>query len=127
MGDVSGFRVLSDGCDSSWGRDGGCSPRGVSVKGGVASVFVTSTADGMLSSCGCSATISVSAAGRTAGETDFWPFREWVELWALGFELDGMRFFRSLLAGFFSLSIVEVLWNRLERFRSLVGVEASGF
>lgn len=51
---------------------------------------------------------------------------EAVELCALGLELPGSLFFRSLLGGRPSFSLDAMRWNKMGSFRSLDGVKASG-
>jgi len=65
----------------------------------------------------------ISRAGKSLGEIDSErPCKECVELCALGFELDGIRFFLSLLGCFLSLSPVGDLKNPI---RSRDGVVTS--
>lgn len=96
--------------------EGGCSARGVSAVGVeldiIGSKLVGSTDSWLL------------RVGRSAGETESErPCREWVELCALGFELDGIRFFLSLFRSFLSVSPDGDLKKPM---RSRDGVRASG-
>lgn len=98
------------------------------MAGGVASVLVISGfAEGILSKTGCSTKSWGPRVGGKAGDTDVeccWPCRDWVELCALGFELPGIRFFRSLFGCFFSVSAVGDLLKKFDTVLSLTGVSS---